>query len=134
MLTDIQISDTIWLSANDEVTDIVVQDCHGIDYIACEDDNGLMYWNLYLDNSMDMESDADIFQELATAHSIKTVPDHGLKITEKKEKKPSTPRQPTAYNMFLKEVLKELSKTHNHMSNKERMKMASVMWNDLKNI
>ena len=132
----IQLSNTIWLSADDEIPDTVVQDCNGIDYIVCEHCNGKLYWEKYLLTDL-IEDDAKIFEDLAVVHFVKSNNSLApvlIKTEEKPTKKPSAPRQPTAYNMFLKEVLKELSKTHGHLNNKDRMKMASVMWNDLKAI
>jgi hypothetical protein len=41
---------------------------------------------------------------------------------------PRKPRQPTAYNLFLKEKLRELSLTNPSLKNKDRMKIASDMW------
>lgn len=46
----------------------------------------------------------------------------------RKEKKERKPRAPTEYNLFLKECMLNLSKSHPDMGTRERMKMAVEEW------
>jgi hypothetical protein len=41
-------------------------------------------------------------------------------------------RGPSAYNVFVKETLGVLCKTHDHMTSKERFSLAIQMWNEQK--
>ena len=54
---------------------------------------------------------------------------------EEEEPKVKTKRRgPTAYNVFLKVKLEELSKTHPEVPCKERMKMAATAWHAQKGV
>lgn len=46
----------------------------------------------------------------------------------KKEEKEKKPRAPTAYNMFMKEKMKELKETQPGLNNIERMKIGAEAW------
>lgn len=50
----------------------------------------------------------------------------------KVDNKPRPPRQPTAYNIFLQKTLKELGVQYPQVNNKERMKIASELWQKFK--
>jgi hypothetical protein len=41
-------------------------------------------------------------------------------------------RKPTAYNIFVKETLEILKKTHTHLTAKEKFHTAILMWNESK--
>lgn len=128
LVKNLKISDTLSLLADDEDEDMILQDYNGIDYTVVM--NGTeKFWCIYCDHEeclpeMVYYSKHSLCEELLTKEDK----------NDTKKKKQSQPRQPTAYNMFLKEVLRELSETHAHLNNKDRMKLASKMWNDLKNI
>ena len=46
----------------------------------------------------------------------------------KKEEKEKKPRAPTAYNLFMKEKMKELKETQPELNNIERMKIGAEAW------
>jgi hypothetical protein len=114
------------LDAKDEDIDTIVQDLNGIDYIvSCVDGN--MHWTLYGSEEYPEPDDGFYF----TVEN-----DHAAPLADQKRKTPKRPdgasRPPTAYNLFLKQKLRELSKTHNHLSNKDRMRLASDEWKAMK--
>jgi hypothetical protein len=80
------------------------------------------------DSSSDSDSDSE-----SKSKSKKPVKDSGGDDKRKvgrprKEKKERKPRAPTEYNLFLKECMLNLSKSHPDMGTRERMKMAVEEW------
>lgn len=53
-------------------------------------------------------------------------------VAAKAVKAVNTKRAPSAYNIYVKETLAVLTKTHSHMTSKERFSLAIQMWNDQK--
>lgn len=127
LLTCLRVREHLVLDAKDEDIDTIVQDWNGIDHIvACM--NGQLYWTLYgseeypePDDGFYFTVDYDIAAPVANQR-------------KKNLKKPdgTSARPPTAYNLFLKQKLRELSKTHSHLSNKDRMRLASDEWKAMK--
>lgn len=126
LLTCLRVTPNRVLNAHDEEPDTIVQDMNGIDHIVTLHNDGTLYWSAYSEE--DPEPDDGFY-----FHRVQ--PTELPQQTAKKPKKcdiAKAPRQPTAYNLFLKQKLRELSKTHGHLSNKERMKMASLEWKSMK--
>lgn len=144
------------LHATDECIDTIVQANDGCDYIVCKNKTGVHEWVLYNTNKTDDEKvDVTVFLTLRdiqecdhsnstdnkkkrTNNSLKSKVESNTTGSEKRGRGrprknpdaiPRKPRQPTAYNMFLKETLPALKESHPHLSNKERMQMASKLWN-----
>lgn len=127
----LSVSPTLVLNARDEEVDTIVQDINGTDYIAT-----LAGWMEY--SPEDPVPDDGFHMhipcfEAEVQHQQPTVMNAAGKKPKKSDTNiPKAPRQPTAYNMFLKQKLRELSKTHSHLSNKDRMKLASEEWKSMK--
>lgn len=49
------------------------------------------------------------------------------------DKKADKDKKPSAYNIFVKETVKKLQDTHQHLGSKERFKLAIQMWSEHKN-
>lgn len=140
----LKVSELVTLAAEDEDEDTIVQDMTGHDYMIVFK-NGIKYWELYTDINEDCEelqhycklSNLSKLSKPSKPSKLPAAPFKKADVSDDNEEvnevKVPRPRQPTAYNMFLKEVLKELSKTHTHLNNKDRMKLASQRWNELKN-
>lgn len=81
----------------------------------------------------DSESDSESGTDVIDSEDESTV-----KIVKRgvgrppKERKPRKPRAPTAYNLFLKEKLVELSKSHPDLTTQERMKLVASAWREKK--
>jgi hypothetical protein len=115
------------LDAKDEDIDTIVQDWNGIDHIvSCM--NGQLYWSLYGSEEYPEPDDGFYF---TVEYDIAAPVANQRKKTLKKPDGTSS-RPPTAYNLFLKQKLRELSKTHSHLSNKDRMRLASDEWKAMK--
>lgn len=149
-MQDLLIDLDVHLSSSDEELDTIVQGYDGNDYIIVLK-NGCKIWDLYNTNNEDEElfcmpnvtirSDKKPVKMKKTAGKIdvpqQTVTSEPVKRGRGRPKKnpdhePRKPRQPTAYNLFLKAKLAELSITYPHLPNKERMKIASNIWNETK--
>lgn len=141
------------LAADDECVDTIVQACDGNDYIVWKNKSGIHEWILYGKHDEEEIFDAQVFvtlraqepapEEKKKRHVRKTAKptqrvDNDLEPAAKRgrgrpRKNPDgpvrKPRQPTAYNLFLKDTLPRLKDSHPHLSNKERMTLASEMWN-----
>lgn len=123
----IKVVGDLLLLAADEELDTIVQATDGKDYVVALV-GGKKIWCLFSDN---IEVDVEF-------SICNVVPDKTELLVKKKGTRgrprkpvdaiPRKPRQPTAYNLFMKEKLLELSQTHPSLKNKDRMKMASDHW------
>jgi hypothetical protein len=124
----LSVSPSLVLNAQDEELDTIVQDINGTDHIVTLAGDGTLYWVAY--SPEDPVPDDGFY--MREPYVVVDVPALITKKPKKNDGGVKAPRQPTAYNMFLKQKLRELSKTHSHMSNKERMKLASEEWKAMK--
>lgn len=72
----------------------------------------------------------DIFEPALVVQNQKTV-------VEKKQRAKATKiadkdKRPSAYNIFVKDTVRQLQGTHQHLGSKERFQLAIQMWNDHK--
>lgn len=126
---DIKVFGDIFLPASEEELDAIVQAVDGKDYVVALV-GGKKTWCLFSDN---VEQNVEF-------SICNIIPDKTELLVKKKGMRgrprkpvdsdaiPRKPRQPTAYNLFMKEKLLELSQTHPSLKNKDRMKMASDLW------
>ena len=141
-MQDLLIDIDLNLNSSDEELDTIVQGYDGNDYIVILK-NGCKIWELYNINNEEITYVPDI--TIRNGKNIKSFdksPNKSPKTDTIKRgrgrpkknpnQEPRKPRQPTAYNLFLKEKLKELSLTYPDLPNKDRMKIASNIWNERK--
>lgn len=62
----------------------------------------------------------------------KDVKKDARKNKKTKDNEETRTRNPTAYNIFVKETVIKLQDTHKHLTPKERFKLAIAMWNENK--
>lgn len=74
------------------------------------------------------ESNTTLINILEPSESVKK---DGKKAIKKANEKKT--RNPTAYNIFVKETVVKLIETHQHLTPKERFKLAIAMWSENKN-
>ena len=80
--------------------------------------------NLSVDSiSSNKENDIKIVNILEPSESVKK---------DAKKNKEKKTRNPTAYNIFVKETVIKLTETHSHLTPKERFKLAIAMWSENK--
>lgn len=53
-------------------------------------------------------------------------------LESNKSEQPAKEKRPTAYNVFVKDAVRKLQDSHQHLSSKERFQLAIQMWNDHK--
>jgi len=123
--------------AADNDLDTIMQGLDGNDYIVVDAASGPM-WELFVEH-IDMPiayisilpSPVTIAPKPPKSH-VKNVKTTRGRPKKEKDAKPRT-RAPTAYNIFLRETLTQLSQDYPQIPNNERMKMASRLWNANKN-
>jgi hypothetical protein len=125
----IKVAGDLLLAAVDEELDTIVQAADGKDYVIALM-GGEKTWCLFSDN---VEQDVEFsICNIVTEKNDVLVKKKGARGRPRKpldaDVIPRKPRQPTEYNLFMKEKLKELSQTHPQLKNKDRMKMASDQW------
>ena len=125
----LKVTGDILLSASEEELDTIVQAADGKDYVVALVE-GKKNWCIFCDN-VEVEVEFSICN-IITEKTDVLVKKKGMRGRPRKpvdsDAIPRKPRQPTIYNLFMKEKLLELSLTHPSLKNKDRMKMASDQW------
>ncbi len=135
MLT-LNVHGALSLLAEEEELDSIIQAADGNDYVVIMLDDRKQ-WCLFSDNSESPVEFSICHMTIAQPTFIKKKVIVGVETKKGRGRPrkpvdmdaiPRKPRQPTAYNLFLKEKLRELSLTNPSLKNKDRMKIASDMW------
>ena len=111
MSTSIILEGGYVLLAKDELLDTIVIDASGQEYVRTCDG----VWQVHKE-----------IQVPVKAVNKQVYKHHAICVAGIKKKRKSRP--PTAYNVFLKRVMKELAASHPEMLCTERMQYAATMW------
>lgn len=74
----------------------------------------------------------DVFEPALEVQNQKTVVEKKQRAKATKVADADKEKKPSAYNIFVKDAVRQLQGTHQHLGSKERFQLAIQMWNEHK--